>query len=147
MNNSERALELFENYNCAQSVFAALSEELDIQFEDALKISNGFGGGMTKAEVCGAVSGACLAISYKHGMKNRTDFEGKNYCMRVVNTFMERFINKHGSSRCKGLLGYDKSTREGYEKVMKLGIGEKLCPLFVKSAVEYTEKLLVLNIR
>ena len=46
-NHSQRAMELFkQGYNCSQSVVAAFCEELDIDFETALKLSSSFGGGM-----------------------------------------------------------------------------------------------------
>ena len=57
-NKEKRARELFRSgYNCAQSVFCAFCEETGMKFEDALKLSSSFGGGMGRLrEVCGAVS-------------------------------------------------------------------------------------------
>ena len=43
--------------NCAQSVFSVFAEELGMNLETALKVSQGFGGGMCRMrEVCGCVS-------------------------------------------------------------------------------------------
>lgn len=55
---SKKAKDLFLNgYNCAQSVFCAFCEDFDISFEQGLKLSSSFGGGMGRLrEVCGTVS-------------------------------------------------------------------------------------------
>jgi uncharacterized protein YycO len=43
MDHQERAVTLFkEGYNCSQSVFAAFSEDLGMDFETALKLSSSF---------------------------------------------------------------------------------------------------------
>ena len=46
-----------EGYNCAQAVFAAYLDLLDISKEDAMKTAYGFGGGlgMTR-EICGTLT-------------------------------------------------------------------------------------------
>jgi len=52
--------------NCAQSVFAAFSEDIGMDFETALKLSSSFGGGMGRLrEVCGAVSGMFMIAGLK----------------------------------------------------------------------------------
>ena len=48
-----------KGYNCAQAVFLAFAEEMNMDEVTAAKLSSSFGGGMGKMrEVCGAVSGA-----------------------------------------------------------------------------------------
>ena len=69
---SERVVcaeEMFRSgYVCSQAVFATFSEMLGLDKETALKIANGFGGGIArKQEICGAVSGAIMAIGLKYG--------------------------------------------------------------------------------
>ena len=67
MEHQERAEVLFkEGYNCAQSVFAAFSEDIGMDFETALKLSSSFGGGMGRLrEVCGTVSGMFMIAGLK----------------------------------------------------------------------------------
>ena len=46
MTKGERAKALFlDGYNCAQAVFGAFCEELGFDFDTAMKLSSGFGGG------------------------------------------------------------------------------------------------------
>ena len=54
MKKSDKARELFSNgYNCAQATFCAFADELDLDFDTALKLSSSFGGGIGRLrEVC-----------------------------------------------------------------------------------------------
>ena len=65
----ERAKSLFTGgCNCSQAVFCAFADDLGVDRELALKLSSGLGGGMGRLrEVCGAFSGAVLALGMKYG--------------------------------------------------------------------------------
>ena len=76
---SQRAVELFkQGYNCSQSVVAAFCEEMDIDFETALRISSPFGAGMGRPrEVCGAVSGMFIIAGMRYGCTDPKDNKAK----------------------------------------------------------------------
>lgn len=65
----DKAKELFTGgCNCSQAVFGAFAESLGMDMETAMKVSSGLGGGMGRLrEVCGAFSGAVLALGMKYG--------------------------------------------------------------------------------
>ena len=70
MKHTEIASELFsKRYYCSQAVLAAFAEELGMTKKQALRVAACFGGGMCKAEVCGACTGALMALGLKYGMK------------------------------------------------------------------------------
>lgn len=138
MTKTEKALEKFKNYNCCQATISVFAEDLNLDMETALKISSGFGGGMTKAEVCGAVSGACMAISLKYGS---TDWKNEK-SKKKIKEFMNKFIKENGSCTCKDLLGYDKSTEEGMKMIKEKGLEEKLCPGFIENAIKIAEDII-----
>ena len=50
------------HYNCAQSVVLPFAESLGISEKIALGFAEGFGGGMKRASVCGAVTGGIMAL-------------------------------------------------------------------------------------
>ena len=50
------------HYNCAQSVVLPFAESLGISGEIALGFAEGFGGGMKRASVCGAITGGIMAL-------------------------------------------------------------------------------------
>ena len=50
------------HYNCAQSVFVPFAEREGMDTETALKTAACFGSGMNMGSVCGAVTGAMMAL-------------------------------------------------------------------------------------
>lgn len=108
--------------NCCQSVFAAFCEELGLEKEKALKIAAGFGAGVCRGEICGAVTGALMALGLKKGTS-----EGHGEMVELVKKFTKIFEERHGSIRCRELLGCDISIEENYERVKAAGAFEKIC--------------------
>ena len=93
-------------YNCAQSVFAVFAEELGVDLKTALKISQGFGGGMGRQrEVCGTVSGMIMAASLLEGSDDSSDKETKDKCYEGIQKLCNKFREKNGSIICRELLG------------------------------------------
>lgn len=129
---------LFSNFNCAQTVFSLFAPELGIDKNAALKISSGFGGGMTCAETCGAITGSYMVIGMKHGHSTSNPDEKANTKLRIQK-FNEKFIAKHGSLICKKLLGSDISTVEGLSFAHEKNMFKLKCPSFIKSACEILE--------
>lgn len=105
----KHSVELFhQGYNCSQSVFAAFSKELGLDFETALKLSSSFGGGMGRLrEVCGAVTGMFLAVGLKYGYTDPEDGEAKAEHYRLIQDLARRFEKQNGSIICRELLGLD----------------------------------------
>ena len=144
MSKKEAALSYFDKgFSCSQSVFAAYAEDLGLDRETALRIAGGFGGGMgRKAETCGAVSGALMAIGLKYGATNADDKESKEKAYALVREFIDRFEAQHGSIVCKELLDWDISTPAGHEVAKYKKLFSTLCPIYVESAAEIVEKML-----
>lgn len=131
--------ERFSQFNCAQTVFSLFAADLGIDEKTALKISSGFGGGMTRAETCGAVTGAYMIIGMKHG-HDSSDPEKKAKTKMLIHKFNEEFEKKHGSLICKKLTGFDISTPDGSMAASESGVFMTKCPLFIQSACEILEK-------
>lgn len=106
-NHSQRAMELFkQGYNCSQSVVAAFGDELNIDFETALKISSSFGGGMGRLrEVCGAVSGMFMVAGLKYGYTDPKDNKAKTEHYKLIQELAAQFKAENGSIVCRELLG------------------------------------------
>jgi C_GCAxxG_C_C family probable redox protein len=142
---SEQAVSYFENFNCAQSVIAAYGPELGLDPETALRVAGGFGGGMGRlGEVCGAVTGAFMAIGLKRAKVHPEDDESttKEKAYALVHEFAERFRARHGSILCRELLGCHIGTPEGVTQAREEGLFEQVCPKMVESAAEILEQLL-----
>jgi C_GCAxxG_C_C family probable redox protein len=131
--------ERFSQFNCAQTVFSLYASELGLDEKTALRIASGFGGGMTRAKTCGAVTGAYMVIGLKHG-HDISDPEKKANTKMLIQKFNREFEKRHGSLICKKLIGFDISKPEGSEAAGKEGVFETKCPLFLKTSCEIIEK-------
>ncbi len=136
MNYIEEAVQFFEDgYMCSQAVFAAFSEEFGLSKEQALKIGACFGSGMRKAEVCGACTGALMALGLKYG-------DSKVKSNEVCVKFLDEFKNENGSFICRDLLDCDIGTLEGVQYARDNNLFREICPKMVASAAKITEDIL-----
>ena len=91
----EKAKDLFaRKFHCSQAVFAAFAQELGITEEQALKIGACFGSGMRKGEVCGACTGALMALGLKFGQSNENDMDSRMKTNEVTDRFLDEFKRK-----------------------------------------------------
>jgi len=144
MESNEKALEIFkQGFSCSQAVLVAHSEKLGLDIETALKISDGFGGGMGRMGLtCGAVTGAFMVISLKHGRTKADDMNSKDMTNNRINEFVKKFEAKHDHLECKELLGCSIGTKEGYEYAKENNLFEKRCNQYVKDAAEILDEIL-----
>ncbi len=107
MSKAEQAKQLFlDGYNCAQAVFCAFAPELGIDEKTALSLSACFGGGLGRQrEVCGAVSGMCMALSLKYAPQDPTDHMAKAAFYLRVQELCAAFRQENGAITCRELLG------------------------------------------
>ncbi len=139
----EQAVEQFEKgFNCSQAILSTYCEQLGLDYETALKIATGFGGGMHINGTCGAVTGAFMALGLKYGNIIAEDKITKENVYIKIIKFSNRFSDQHGSIQCHELLGYDITTKEGVEIARKKGVFSVICPKLVKSAAEILEEML-----
>ena len=142
---SEKALGYYkQRFNCSQSVFTAYRQEAGLSESDALKLATIFGAGVacTGADLCGAVTGALMAISMKYGRGDVKALDAKTKTYELGRKLMEEFSNKNGSCICGELLGVDISTPEGIKEANETKLFETRCLDMVGSACEILEKLL-----
>jgi C_GCAxxG_C_C family probable redox protein len=132
-----------EGFSCSQAVLSAFSDLFDLELDLALKISQPFGGGIAhRGDICGAVSGAFMAIGLKHGRPQADDIPARERTYEAVINFIQRFEDAFGSIICKELLGHDLSTENGQKKAEEEGLFETRCPKFVQYAAELVEGLI-----
>lgn len=145
MKRKEKTRALFkEGFSCSQAVLAAFSEEFGLPAETALRIGQGFGGGIARtADICGAVTGGIMVIGLKYGRTRAEDEAAREKTYALVRELLRRFRARHGTLACKDLLGCDIGTPEGLERSNGSKLHEHLCPLLLDSAVEILEDGLI----
>jgi C_GCAxxG_C_C family probable redox protein len=138
---ADAALDRFDQgFNCAQSVLAGFAVQLGLDESQMLKIASPFGGGVSRrGEVCGAVTGALMAL----GLAQGSDIpSGKERTYALGQAFLKRFEAMHGAILCRELIHCDISTPEGFQQLREQGAFKELSPLFVRDAAGIVEAFL-----
>ena len=131
-----------EGFDCSQIVLDYCSEKLNLSHEEALKIAACFGGGMWHGETCGCVIASLIALGIKNGNTVPNDKETKDKLLALKAEFENKFCQKHGSSKCKEILGYDLSTEEGMAKIMEKKLLETKCPKVVLDTFDILDEII-----
>ena len=130
------------SFNCAESVMIRVDRKSSLPgFNDScMRISSVLGGGFAGCgEVCGAASGAVLALALLTGTTGNEpvkDFkEKRSYARSVISDFMNNFTDNWGSVECKFLRAMDSG---GIPQKGKLRIGpaKNLCEEYVDWSTE-----------
>ena len=141
--HAELARKLFlEGYNCSQAVFCAFCDVTGLDMDAAARMASSFGGGLGRLrEVCGAVSGAALALGILRGYSDPGDYDAKKAHYARVQEFARRFREANGAIVCRELLGGapaggapEARTDAFYRK--------RPCPNLVVSAAEILDDML-----
>lgn len=143
MKPEDRAEELFRaQYNCSQAVMGACGESEGLTLDQSLRLSSAFGGGICRtAGVCGAVTGALMALGLRHGGCTVADPSTKTRVYALGQDLMDRFRARHGSTLCRELLGCDISTPEGLAQSREQDLHNTRCVGFVRDAVALLEEI------
>ncbi len=140
----ERAVEKFlSGYNCAQSILYAYGPDLGLNAETALKVATGLGGGMGgRGEVCGAVTGAILALGLKYGRGGQEEKTVAQQAYKKTLELITAFERVHGSCSCRVLLGgCDLRTSEGMQRFRELDLHHKVCVGCVRTVGEILDEM------
>ena len=108
MNHEEKAQALFlEGCNCAQAVFAAFCDVTGFSRQEAMRLASSFGGGVGRMrEICGALSGAFLAMGWLYGYEEPGDDGEKAAHYARVQGLAAAFRERHGAIQCRELLNH-----------------------------------------
>lgn len=128
-----------KGHSCAQAVFSTFAEQLGMEYQTAVRLSAGFGGGMGLGSVCGAVTGGIMAIGLKYG---GGDAKEKGRTAKSVREFADRFKAKHQFLTCRELLGCDVSTPEGRQQAKEKKLHSTVCNAIVTDAAKILKELL-----
>lgn len=106
MDIRERALDWHKKgYNCAQSVAVACAELAGLDENTAIAVSGGFGGGVRSGEICGAISGAVMAVGAAYPFTDSNDEAAKDKIALFAKECVAVAKEKYGGVRCSELKG------------------------------------------
>ncbi|MGD9546105.1 MAG: C-GCAxxG-C-C family protein [Candidatus Krumholzibacteriia bacterium] len=144
MERVDRAAGYFvDGFNCAQSVLAAFGPDCGLDRDSCLRVAAPFGGGVSRTDgMCGAATGAILALGLVLGHCDPDDEAGQDRIRALTRSFLARFAARLGSTRCTDILGYDLSRPGVAEMVKAEGLSLEPCPAAVKTAAELLVEML-----
>ena len=115
--------------NCAESTLKCLIEDGVIGLpEESIRMMSGFGGGMQRGSVCGAVVSSVAALGSVYG-RTSTD-EDRKPSAAAVRSFLKQFEEEFGTIYCKEL-------QQTYvkEHALKSDGMYRACKVFVEKAI------------
>jgi C_GCAxxG_C_C family probable redox protein len=132
-----------KGFNCAQSVLTTFQDELDMDKNQLLRISAGFGGGMGQLQnTCGAVTGAFMVLSLKLGSIDPEDSAAKERLNNSIREFDKRFRELNQFTSCGELLGADLKTEGGRQQIEEEDLFNKICKKAIKDSVNILKQLI-----
>ena len=118
MTAEEKAIAFHDRgFNCAQSVLGSLGTYTGLDEKTALALAAGFGGGCRCGELCGAVSGAIMALGMHCPYVDGRDQKRKEEIASLSQSAADCFRQTFGALRCEELKG-DKSHCTDYIRGM-----------------------------
>ncbi|HZX46647.1 MAG TPA: C-GCAxxG-C-C family protein [Clostridia bacterium] len=124
-----------EGYNCCETMLLSFGELLGVESEVIPKIATPFGGGIyNRKHMCGALSGAVMAIGLKYG-RNTPGGKREPSSERAAR-LVEKFTEKYESANCIGVLGYDPNDLEKIKRD-KDKIRANICSPLIRQVAEW----------
>jgi len=134
-----------DGYNCCQSVFSSLAQRYGVEDAQAIRLATGFGAGMARGGICGAVSGAVMLLGLAGGGGGHENQALKMATFARVKDFYGRFSERHGSVICRDLLGLDPSTPQGRTAARDEGLFSTVCTRLIVDAVSLVQQIIAEN--
>ena len=101
MSVKERAVSLHgAGFNCAQGVLCSCGAYTGLDEKTALAVTGGFGGGVRCGEICGACSGAVMALGLASPFTDGEDADARGRIARQAGSFTRQFAADQGCIRC-----------------------------------------------
>ncbi len=137
----DHAVALFEgNFNCAESTVTALLTAARRDPAEAQRLATAFGGGLARrGTVCGALTGAAMALSSLLGRTDAADTDGKERAYAVVAELLRRVETSTGAIECRTLTGLDfndPTSHEAFKASVKARVCVPMLRLVVGTALE-----------
>ncbi|MGA2790028.1 MAG: C-GCAxxG-C-C family protein [Candidatus Bathyarchaeia archaeon] len=129
--------------NCAESLLLVVSKYTGLEKDSARfipRVATGFGGGIARnGDMCGALSGAVMAISLALG-RDRPDQSG-DQCYTAIDQFYNDFVKAFGSSKCRELTHVDFKTPEG-NAIYRERVHRERCTPIVEWAAKTASRII-----
>ena len=129
-------------HGCAETSYIVLKRAYGLPEADDSSAAMALNGGVAYAGgVCGAISGAALAVGELAGRRVSDHREAKTAAREVVMELMDRFQEEFGNTTCRGLLGLDLRKPGEHDRFIQSGIWRTNCMAQIEFAVQHLADL------
>lgn len=133
-----RALFLDEahRYGCAETTLLVLQEAFGLSEPDDVSAAMALNGGVAYGGgICGAISGAAIAVGRLADRRLADRDEAKRTAREVIAVLMDEFVRQHGAVDCRALLGRDIRTPGQHQAFLDGGLWRTVCMSQIETVV------------
>ena len=124
------------NYGCAESALVALQELYGLEDADDSSPAMALNGGVAySGGVCGAISGAAMAVGRLAAERIDDHREAKTTARKIVMKVMDEFRDQFGSHNCRDLIDYEISIPAQHDAFIESGVWHDTCMKQVEFSV------------
>ena len=124
------------NYGCAESALVALQELYGLEDADDSSPAMALNGGVAySGGVCGAISGAAMAVGRLAAERIDDHREAKTTARKIVTKVMDEFRDQFGSHNCRDLIDYEISIPAQHDAFIESGVWHDTCMKQVEFSV------------
>jgi C_GCAxxG_C_C family probable redox protein len=141
-----RARSLFltddNHYGCAETVLIVLQESYRLPDATDSSPAMALNGGVAySGSICGALSGAAMAVGRLAAQRIADHQEAKRTARRIVARLMEDFATEFGAWDCRTLTGYNLSLPAEHEAFIQSGVWRDTCMAQIEFVVRRLARL------
>lgn len=116
------------HYGCAESSLVALQKLYGLSAAEDSSSAMALNGGVAySGGICGAISGAAMAVGRLAEQRIDDHKEAKRTARKIIQRVMAEFDAEFGSHNCSGLIEYDISTQSGHDEFIESGVWRDTC--------------------
>lgn len=115
-------------YGCAETTFLVLKETFELPWSLDSSPAMALNGGVAYGgNICGAISGAALAVGLLAGHHLPEHKQAKSLARSIIAHLMDEFQRTFGSINCRDLIGMNICTEQGHRDFIQSGLWRTRC--------------------
>jgi C_GCAxxG_C_C family probable redox protein len=124
-------------YGCAETTFMVLKEAFGLPDPDDTSAAMALNGGVAySGGICGAISGAAMAVGLLAERRIADHKEAKRTARRIIARYMQEFQRDFKSLNCRDLIGLDISREAEHYQFIESGIWKTTCMGQIEYAID-----------
>jgi C_GCAxxG_C_C family probable redox protein len=123
-------------YGCAETSYIVLKQAYGLPDPDDSGPAMALNGGVAyRGGICGALSGAALAIGQLAAARISDHATAKRVARGLMQRVIDQFEDDYGSIECRDLIGFDLQQQGEHDRFIAAGVWKTTCADQVESAV------------